>query len=280
MKKLLLLCLLIAACSDDPTGVECTSRLACDIGGVDLAMLSVRADSLITSWGVADVIDASDIDVEFVVVNRGTETAPASDVVVNAFDMTATVRIPSLAPGDTVVGTAAFTVERAYLYAGAETETRNITAEVVSADAEPGNNLLNSTPYALNLPYVMVEPLIELRQTTSLAAGGRVLVRWNWRQGFMGGVDADRAVAFLVCLRRGTATCTTGSWQALERVEPISFQRISRLVSVTAAGAATPITGDYELLVCTVPRSHTALYVDLSDPDHHCERAGSVTITE
>ena len=281
MKRIILMAaLLAAACDDEPVGPDvCAQPRACEVeGGADLAIVAVTADSVVQRGFNTHVLDVNDVAVNVVIVNRGDRASSSANVEVSAFGERGTARVLALDPGDSAVVRVPVDIERELLYGGKESDAQNISAEVITSDVDAGNNRMSSGLYALNIPHVTIHPLPDTLQTVVLDKS-TIAVRWRSTTGFASGVTPNGRVTVLVCLQARGQTCASGGWEAVTRLNAFFSSTQSGVVAfVSARNVGVPAAGLYDIAVCVVPSSHTALQIIRNHPDHHCETGGQVRV--
>ena len=280
MKRVLVIAvLLIAACEDEPAGPDmCAQPRACEVEGADLAIVAVTADSVVERGFSSHVLDVNDVAVNVVIVNRGDRASASANVEVSAFGERGTARVLALDPGDSAVVRVPVVIERELLYGGREPDAQNISAEVITNDADVANNRMSSGLYALNIPHVTIQPLPDTLQTVIL---DRTLLRVRWRSttGFASGVTPTGRVSVLVCLQARGQTCAPGGWEAVTRTNAFFSSTQNDAVGfVSQRHAGTPAAGLYDIAICVVPVSHAGRQIIPNHPDHHCEPGGQVRV--
>lgn len=271
---------LMLACGNDVTG-PCAAPYACEVDGVDLALVRVAADSVSVVENIygTPVVNVRDLRVTLKVVNRGSQPSPGNvKVAVTAFGEADTVLIAALAPGDSTLLHATLSSSRAYWYGALETEAQNITGRILAADANESNNTLNSQRYTSNIVFVGLTTSPDTLQTVRLNRDP-LRIRWQLRVRAAESTPSEEGASILFCLRAAGKTCAASGWQALARFDDVgSGSRTTGLV-VTTSTAASPAPGLYEIIICAVPNAFPGRQVDMTQPDQHCEYAGDARVS-
>jgi hypothetical protein len=252
------------------TESECDARYACQVEGVDLAVVTVTVSG-VTSYNGTVAVDPSNVTISFVVVNRGDQTSRAGvSAEAGVFGAKQIVELPAIAPGDSAVRITSVSIDRAYLLAGDDPETENAVVRVLTPDAVSDNDAQAGPRIRLNIPYVSLNPVIMPPQTVRM--GERITTSFSLQVSWY-----QHSVDVLVCLRAGNRTCTYGNWQPMMHYDNLNSGRAS-LYPLSAAAVPAPANGQYELIYCVVPAGYTGTYLDLTDADHRCRTAGIVTV--
>jgi hypothetical protein len=276
MRRLLLAAVVAVSACDSPgiTGNDCSGRYACQVEGVDLAVVSATVDSTAPHYG-AVVVDPSNVTIRFVVLNRGDKTSSSGvSVEAGVFGHSQTVTIGPVAPGDSAIGMANFSIDRAYLIAGEELEAENAFVRVLASDAVAENNVLAGPRVLLTIPFLSLAPVIMPPQTVRI---GQPITTWFSLQFGFSAYSLNKRIDVLVCLRASDRTCTQGNWRPMLRLDDIASGRFAQ-VPLNAEAAPSPSAGIYQLIYCAVPADYAGTYLEPDNPDHHCRAAGVVTI--
>jgi hypothetical protein len=250
------------------TGNECSPRYACQVAGVDLAVVSVAVESGVPHYSGAVIVDPADITISFVVVNRGDRISGRVPAEASLFGEKHTVELPPIAPGDSASGVASVTIDRAYLLEGDDRETENAIVRLLPTDAATDNNVLAGPRVGLTIPFVTLNPVITPPQTVRV--GERIKI---WFSGVFG-----NQVDVWVCLRAGNRTCTAGNWEPIIRFQP-RHGGLYTEYPLSATAVPAPAAGEYQLIYCTVPTADTGTHLDPGNPNHRCRPGGMVTVT-
>lgn len=265
----------LTACDNGITDNECGARYACQVAGVDLAVVSATIDPSESHYSGAVVADPSNVRIHFVVVNRGDQTSGNGvSVEARVFGVKQTVALGPIAPGDSAIGVASLSITRAYLMAGERMEAENAVVQILLSDAVAENNVLTGPRVLLTIPFVSLEPVIAPPQTVRV--GERVSIAFRLELGYLI-QPLNRQVDVLVCLRAPNGTCTEGNWRPLVRFENILTDR-SGEPFLNAEAVPSPAAGVYQLDYCVVPANYPGTFVQQNNPDHHCRTAGVVTV--
>ena len=265
----------ITACSD-ATGLDCAARYACQVNGVDLALVNVSVDTIASS-SYMPIADASNLVVRYTVVNRGDATSSSSaHAQIRAWSTTAQQTLPSLAPGDSVVKTDTLEIRRAYLLAGDDLEQSSVSV-TLDNDADNSNNILTSRSLFLNLPFFDLQ--LSLDSTQTVRIGQTVFFSYTSRIGFTYHEANKESASLLFCLKQDARTCTANNWRPLARIDDADeYFGAFRGITLRADALATPAPGMYKLIICMIPRSFTGQFLELSNPDHRCREGGNVLV--
>lgn len=273
----LFLSLLAAACSD-PTG-PCDGEHACQVSGVDLAVVDVRivAGNRLGTDAVSGlpIYDAGPITAAVTIVNRGDSVFPGQQ-------STALGDLPSLRPGETHELTllADFTERIMHLEAGGDPRMADVVRisgsfSLLEADADPGNDFAFSPSIHVAAP--VVELSLSLGQRTEIRANEPFVASFTVRNRSMHNAVLDSSDVVL-CMVDFDLGCW-GSWPYFGKFDLPAVGAGSHHENAYAATAPPEATiwqdeaHEAWLAMCIVP-SDLGAYVDFTSP---C--GGGLTIT-
>ena len=265
--------LALIACSD-PTG-PCDRAGACEVEGFDLAVTAAYlAEQAGTDAATGHpVAPAGDITVEYVVRNRGTQTAPARAVMLwnDHLDGPASDSIPSLAPGDSAVLRTTLAITNDYVVHGAAGPGSDLFRLHVtihdSHDAEAAND---TASFEAHIPLPVLVPYIEPVTAAKIRIGEPFEVTYRLRN--LSTRTAATDVSLRLCLWSDqpcypTEGSTFGHVDVADLAPGAEFE-LTTMVAIPAT--ATVHDEDYlrVLSVCLVPASWTDPYLSWdSTPD-------------
>lgn len=263
--------LALLACSD-PTG-PCDMPGACEVEGFDLHVIAAHIAEQAGTDAVTGrpVAPAGDILIEYVVRNRGTQTAPARAVTLwsDRLDSSGGDSIPSLTPGDSAVLRATLPITNDYVVhgeAGPESDLFRVWVSILdSHDAETAND---TASFQAHIPVPVLVPYIEPVIAAKIRIGEPFEVTYRLRN--LSTRTAASDVSLRLCLWTDHS-CYPMEGSTFGHVDVADLAPGAEFVLTTMVAippTATVHDEDYlrVLSVCLVPSSWTDPYLSWDLP--------------